>query len=76
MRLLQGVKDGAEPRLKGLDGAVVLVVQTLRDQAPGVVGEEVIVVLEIEPLGVPLGVVRRQPHRDELSGLLRLASLL
>ena len=41
---LQGVGDGAEPRLEGLDDAIVPVVRTLRDQAPGVVGEEVIVV--------------------------------
>ena len=43
-QLLQGVEDGAEPRLEGLDDAVVPVVRTLRDQAPGVVGEEVVVV--------------------------------
>ena len=42
--LLQGVEDGTELRLEGLDDAIVLVVWTLLDQAPGVVGEEVIVV--------------------------------
>lgn len=46
-----------------------------RDQAPDVGREEVIVVLQVEPLGVPPGVVRRQPHRDVLSRLLRLADL-
>ena len=40
----QGVEDGTEPRLEGLDDAVVLVVRTLRDQVPGVVEEEVVVV--------------------------------
>ena len=40
----QGVEDGTEPRLEGLDDTVILVFWMLRDQAPGVVGEEVVVV--------------------------------
>jgi len=43
-QLLQGVENGVEPRLVGLDNAVPLVVRTLRDQAPGVGGDEVVVV--------------------------------
>ena len=48
-KFLQGVEDGTDsssgtPRLKGLDDAIVPMVWTLRDQAPGVVGEEVVVV--------------------------------
>ena len=73
---LHDVVDGAEPRLKGLDDVVVPVLRALRDQAPGVGREEVVVVMEVEPLGIPLGVVRRQPNRDVLSRLLRLACLL
>ena len=74
-KFLQDVEDRAEPQLEGLDDAVVLVFRALRDQAPGVVGEEVAVVPQVEPLGVPPSLVRRQPHRDVLSGLLFLASL-
>ena len=44
MKFLQGVEDGTESRLEGLDDAIVLVVRTLRDQASGVVGEEVVVI--------------------------------
>ena len=43
-QLLQGVENGVGPRLVGLDNAVPLVVRALRDQAPGVGGEEVVVV--------------------------------
>ena len=75
-QLLEGIEDGAEPRLKGLDDAIIPVVRTLRDQTPGVVREEVVVVSKIEPLGVPLGVVRRQPNWDVLRRLHRLARLL
>jgi len=46
-KFLQGVEDGTEPRLEGLDDAIVPVVRTLRDQAPGVVREEVIVVSQV-----------------------------
>ena len=74
-QLLQGVEDEVEPRLVGLDNTVPLVVRALRDQAPGVGREEVVVVPQVEPLGVPPGVVRRQSHRDVLARLLRLAGL-
>ena len=73
---LHGVEDGVESRLKVLDDTVVLVVRALRDQAPGVGREEVVVVAEVEPQGIPLGMVRRQPNRDIFSRLLRLACLL
>jgi len=43
-QLLQGIVNGTESRLEGLDDAVVLVVRTLRDQAPNVVEEEVVMV--------------------------------
>ena len=74
-QLLRGVVDGVEPRLVGLDNTVPPVVRVLRDQAPGVGGEEVVVVPQVEPLGVSLGVVRRQPHWDLLTRFLRLTSL-
>ena len=74
-KFLQGVEDRVEPWLEGLDDTVVPVFRALRDQAPGVVGEEVVVVLQAEPLGIPPDMVRRQPHRDVLSGHLRLAGL-
>jgi hypothetical protein len=74
-QLLQGIEDGVEPRLVGLDNTVPPVVRALRDQVPGVGREEVIVVSQVELLGVPPGVVRRQPHRDILTWFLRLASL-
>ena len=72
-KFLQGVEDGTEPRLEGLDDAIVPVVRTLRDQAPGVVGEEVVVVPQVEPLGVLPSMVRRKPDRDVLSRLLALS---
>jgi len=70
---LQGVKEGAESGLKGLYDAIIPVLQALRDQPPNIGREKVVVVVEVEPLGVPLGVVGRQPNRDVLSRLLRLA---
>ena len=73
---LQGIEEGAESGLKGLDDAIIPVLWTLRDQPPGIGGEKVVVVAEVEPLGVPLGVVRRQPNQHVLSRLLRLACLL
>jgi hypothetical protein len=42
---------------------------------PGIGGEEVVVVMKVAPLGVPLGVVRRQPNRDVFPRL-RLTRLL
>ena len=74
-QLLQGIEDGVEPRLVGLDNTVPPVVRALRDQAPGVGKKEVVVVPQVQPLGVPPGVVRRQPHRDVLMRFLHLASL-
>jgi len=76
VQLLQSVEEGAEPRLESLDDAVVLVLRVLRDQTSGVGGEEVVVVVEVEPLRVLLGVVGRQPNGDVLSRLLRVARLL
>ena len=73
---LQSVEEGAESRLKGLDDAIIPILWVLRDQPPGISREKVTVVAEVEPLGVPLGVVRRQPDRDVLSRLLSLACLL
>ena len=57
VQLLQGIEDGAEPRLMSLDDTIFPVIWTLRNQAPGVGGEEVVVVPQVEPLGVPPGVI-------------------
>jgi len=75
-QLLQSVEKGAKPGLESLDDAVVPVLRALRDQPPGVGGEEVVVIAEIEPLRIPLGVVGCQPNVDVLSRLLRVAHLL
>ena len=48
----------------------------LRDQPPGIGGEEVVVIAEVEPLRVPLGVIGCQPDGDVLLRLLRLAYLV
>ena len=40
------------------------------------VEEKVVVVAEVEPLGVPLGMIGRQPNGDVLPRLLRLARLM
>ena len=69
-------REGTELGQESLDDAKVLVLQALGDQPPGVGGEEVIVVAEVEPLRVPLGMVRRQPNGDVLSRLLRVARFL
>jgi len=74
--LLQSVVEGAEPSLEGLDNTVLPVLRALRDQTIGVGGEEVVVVAEIEPLRIPLGLVGRQPNGDVLSRLFCLAHLL
>jgi len=55
------MEEGTEPSLESLDDAIVPVLWALRDQPPGVGGEEVVLVAEVEPLRVPLGVVGRQP---------------
>ena len=56
-QILRGVEDESELRLVGLDDAIFLVVRTLRNQALGVGGEEVVVVPQVEPLEVLPGVV-------------------
>jgi len=61
---LQSVKKGAKLGPESLDDAVVPIVQALRDQPPGVDGEEAVIVAEIKPLRVPLGMVGRQPSGD------------
>jgi hypothetical protein len=43
-QLLQGTEEGVEPRLVGLDDAVLLVIRTLLNQTPGVGREEVVVI--------------------------------
>ena len=39
-----------------LDHPVFPVVEALLDKPPGVGGEEAVIVAEVEPLGVPLGI--------------------
>jgi len=56
-QMLQSLEKGAEPSLVGLDDAVVLVVRALLDQPPSVVGEEAVVIVQVEPLRIPLGVI-------------------
>jgi len=56
-QLLQSVEEGAEPGLENLDDTIIPVLWALRDQPPGVGGEGVVVVAEVELLRVPLGVV-------------------
>ena len=73
---LQGVEEGADPGLEGLDDAIIPVLRALRDQPPGIGGEKVVIVAEVEALGVPLGMVGRQPNGDVLPRLLRLDRLL
>jgi hypothetical protein len=72
-QLFQSVEEGAKPGQESLDHAIVPVLRVLRDQPPGVGGEEVVVVVEVEPLRVPLGMVGCQPNGDVLSRLLHLA---
>jgi len=55
----QSVEKGAKPGLESLDDAVVLVVRVLRDQPPGVGGEEIVIIVEIKPQRVPLGMIGR-----------------
>jgi len=74
-QLLQGVEDGVELRMMGLDNAVPPMIRALRDQAPVVGREEVVVVPQVKLLGVPPGVVRSQPHQEQKVRLLRLAGL-
>ena len=58
-----------------LDDAIRPVVWALRGQTARVGGEETVVVSQIEPLGVPPSMVRRQPHRDVLARPFRLLHL-
>jgi hypothetical protein len=76
MQRLQGIEEWVETGLKGLDDATILVFRALQDQPPGIGGEKIIVVVEVDPLRVPLGMVGCQPDRDVLSRLLRLPHLL
>ena len=73
---LQSVEEGAKPGLESLHDVVVPIMRALRDQPLGVGRKEAIIVAEIEPLRIPLGVVGRQPSRDVLSRLFRVARLL
>jgi len=57
-QLLQGIEKGVEPRLVLLDDVVCPVVRALRNQTTSVSREETIVVPQVEPLGVPSGVIR------------------
>ena len=75
-KLLQGVEERVEPRLMSLDDAVRPVRWTLQDQTARVRRQEVVVVPQVEPLGVPAGVVGRQPYRDVLPRPVRLPRLL
>ena len=60
----------------GLDDDVLPIFRAFLDKSPGVGGAESIIVVEIEPLRVPLCMVRCQPSRDILSRLIRAACLL
>jgi hypothetical protein len=55
--MLQGLEKGAEPSLVDLDDAIIPVLRALLDQPTGVGGEEAIVIVKVEPLRVPLGIV-------------------
>ena len=60
----------------GLDDNVIPIVGVLLDQPPSVGREEAIVVAQVEPLRVPLGMFRRQPIGNVLSRLVRMPHLL
>jgi hypothetical protein len=72
----QSIKKGAKSGLDSLDDVVVPIVRVLHDQPPGVGGEEAVIVAEIKPLRVPLGMIGRQPSGDVLSRLFHVARLL
>jgi hypothetical protein len=55
--MLQGIEKGAQSRLVVLDDAVLPVLGALLDKSSGVGGEWAIVVVEVEPLRVPLGMI-------------------
>ena len=74
-QLLQGIKEGVEPRLMNLDDAVCLVLQALRDQATVVGREEIVVIPQVEPLGVPSSVsFNAQPFHRKTSKVSAWAS--
>jgi len=58
---------------RGLDA---ISIRALPDQPPGVGWEEVIIIAEIKPLSVPLGMVGREPSGDVLLRLFYAARLL
>jgi len=55
--MLQGIEERAQPRLVALDDSIFPILRTLPDEPSGVGGEEAVVVAEVEPLGVPLGMI-------------------
>jgi hypothetical protein len=55
-----------------LDHAILPIVGALLDKTPGVGREEAIVVADVEPLGISVGVIRRQPNGDVFSRLIRI----
>jgi len=70
------VEKGAKPSLESLDNTIVPIVRALLGLPPGVSGEEAIIVAEIKPLRVPLGMIGRQTSGDVLSRLFHVACLL
>jgi len=74
--MLQSVEKGVKPGLESLDDTVVPIIWVLRDQPHGVDREAAIIIVEIKPLRVLLGMVGRQPSGDVLLRLFRIARLL
>ena len=72
----QGLEKGAEPSLVDLDDAIIPVLRALLDQPTDVGGEEAIVIVKVEPLRVPLGIVRCQPSDNILLRLIHVPRLL
>ena len=58
------------------DDAVLPVLVVLPNKSTGVGEEEVVVVAKVEPLRVPLSMIRGQPSGDVLSRLLRMPRLV
>ena len=58
-QMSQSLKERAEPSLVSLGDVVIPIVGALLDQPPSVGGEKTVIVAEIEPLRVPLGMVGR-----------------
>ena len=59
-----------------LDHTIIPVVGARLDEPPGVGGEESVIVVEVEQLRIPLGVIRHQPGGDVLSRLIRAPRIL